>query len=228
MLLLLLPLACTPDKIQLDDAADLADACAELEQQPLESVVEFPTWRDGCAWGEDGNLDPAEGVFTARREEEASVEVPASTAVCDLGLDFASPDGGTSTPMVYDDNFVLTFDGVVLATSYAPLIDMLPVVGGYPVWDWEAVAGQPLSFDAGIPTWCLGEDEGLADCTIPAPETMGNLSLAFDDAIVGDLGFLAFDQGVYTFAFITLGDNDTTDCAHEDFAFTVTLPYVEI
>jgi hypothetical protein len=223
-------LACAPSEIKLDDAEALAAACEDAAdaQETASQTITFAAWNQGCAWGEDGNGDENDAHFQARREETASVILPNGAGACGLSLDFGAPDGGESTPMVYDDNFVFTFDGVVLATSYAPLLDLLPVQDGYYMWDWDAVLGTELSFDTSIPSWCLGEDEGVSTCDIPLPEQRGEMKIDLGDDIVSDLSFLAYSTGQYEFAFITLGDNDSTDCSHDDFSFSVEVPYVEL
>jgi hypothetical protein len=223
-------LACQPASVKLDpkSASDLADLCDASEQTVLTESIDFPQWTDGCAWGEDGNDDRQDAYFSARREEVHDVTVSEGAAICGISFDFGGPEGGESTPMVYDDNFVFTFDDIVLATSYAPLLDLLPEEDGYKVWDWDAVVGTALSFDTSIPSWCLGQDEGVSTCEIPLPEQRGTMSLSFGDTIVDDLSYAAYEQDRYSFDFITLGDNDDTDCSHEDFSFTVELPTISL
>ena len=101
-----------------------------------------------------------------------------------LGFDFLGISGGEGTPMVYDDNFWFTFDNVVLAGSYGPMVDQFETEGSLPIYDWDAVVGTSFDFDNSVPTYCLGEDEGQSDCEIPAPETRDIMSLQFDEDLV--------------------------------------------
>lgn len=214
------------DGVDLGDAGDVADLCEEEEPETVTLTVEFPATSGGCDWGEDGNLDPSQGIVTARLEQTDSLELPDDAVICDVTFDFEGITGGEGTPMVYDDNFFFTFNGVVLAASYGPMVESLPSDDIYYTYDWEALAGTGFEFDDRVPTYCLGEDEGLSVCEIPPPETNGVMSLQFDSGVVNELAFRAIEAGAYDFTFVTIGDNDDTDCYHEDFAFTVEIPYV--
>ena len=85
--------------------------------------------------------------------------------------------------------------------------------------------GSEVQFN-GVPSYCLGESEGLADCVIPQPETQGVMALDFDDSIDSELAYRALAEGEIRFMFAAMGDNDDSDCYHEEFAFEVTVPYV--
>ena len=86
--------------------------------------------------------------------------------------------------------------------------------------------GEDLYFDDDIPTWCLGEDGGDSECTIPPPETEGTMSVSFGGDLVDKLALRAVDTESFAFGFITTGDNDDTDCSHEEFTFTILAPVV--
>lgn len=105
------------------------------------------------------------------------------------------------------------------------MVDWLPEEDGLVSWDWEAVKGQTLTFDA-VDHYCIGEDEGT-ECEIPEPETPGTLQLAFQGELVDKLAFRALEEERTEFSFITLGDNDDTDCSHETFSFQVTAPVIQ-
>ena len=212
----------------IGDADDVADACEEGEPETLTLTVSFPAPAPGCDWGEPGNLEPEQAVVTARREEVQSLELPEDAVICDVVFDFEGISGGTGTPMEYDDHFLFTFNDVVLAANYGPMVEEFSVDDGlFYTYDWGALRGYPFEFDDSIPSFCIGEDAGLSTCTIPPPETDGTLALQFEPDIVNELSFRAVSEGRYDFAFITLGDNDDTDCSHADFEFTVEVPYVQ-
>ncbi len=213
--------------IAINSPEDVATLCAESEPETVTLTVAFPATSAGCPWGEGDNLDLEDAHVTARVEQVVSLDLPPGVVVCDLGFDFQGISGGTGTPMVYDDHFWFTFDDVVLAASNGPLVSAFPVEGGLPVYDWSAVAGARFDFET--ETHCLGEAEGRATCEIPPPETNGIMSLAFDASLVSALSYRAVQEGRFDFAFITMGDNDPgDDCTHEDFAFTVDVPYVRV
>jgi hypothetical protein len=216
------------DDDDIDDAGDIADLCAEETPEYITQVVSFPAPSGGCDWGVDGNLEAENGYFQARLEQTDSLELPEDAVICDVVFDFEGINGGQGTPMVYDDNFLFTFNDIVLAGSYAPIVDMLPHDELYATYDWSVIAGTELVFDDSIPTYCLGEDAGLAECQIPPPETDGIMSMSFDATIANQLAFVAMTQERYDFTFITMGDNDDSDCSHETFEFEVEIPYITL
>jgi hypothetical protein len=236
---LLLLGACASGKGSVDGAADtgeedignaddIADLCAEGSPETLQLRVDFPATEPGCDWGEAGNMERENGVITARVDQLSALELPADAVICDVLFDFEGISGGQGTPMVYDDNFLFTFNDVVLAGSYGPMVEEFELVDDYfRQYQWADIRGYPFEFDNDIPTYCIGEAEGLADCEIPPPETEGLMSLRFDPEIVTELSFRALEEERYEFTFITMGDNDDSDCFHEDFSFLVDVPYIQ-
>jgi hypothetical protein len=212
--------------LQIGSAEDVATLC-ERETPTVETfTLTFPADPPGCAWGEDGNLEMAQGVVTARAEQHLTLPLPEDAVVCDLTLDF-EVDPGFEQALYYDDNMFLTFNGVVLAASYGPMVDPLPKDGIFAAWDWAALAGTPFAFDSSIPSYCLGEAEGQSECDIPPPETNGPVALAFDPALVSELSFRAVQAGTFDYSFVTIGDNDpVVDCYHDAFTIEVEAPYV--
>lgn len=234
---LLLLLSACDGKIQLEgdddhdrdveDVEDVAAICEESTPEVLTLTVTFPEPEGGCAWGEDGNGEALDAHIQARVEQTDGLELPEDAVICGATFDFEGVNGGEGTPMVYDDVFLFAFNDVVLASSHAALLQALPTDGIYATYDWDAIVGQPLEFGE-QPTYCLGEDDGLAECDIPPPETRDLMSISFDQQIVDELALLAVEQGRYDFLFVTMGDNDGTDCSHAVFSFEVEVPYVAL
>ena len=208
----------------IEDVDDLRAACEEGEPDSLELEVFFPRVVDGCSFGEKDNLPAAQGVVTARRESNRSLEIPEGGVVCGLDFDFSGLDPSFEQTIEYDDHFMLNFNGVVLAANYGPMVDVFEDDDGLKLYDWSALAGYDFAFDNTIPGYCLGEEEGLSDCTIPPPETPGPIALSFQGGLVDRLALRALEQDAYRFTLVTTGDNDETDCFHEDFTFRVTAP----
>jgi hypothetical protein len=214
--------------LDITSADDIETICSENEPTVVTLLVEFPATEPDCPFGVGDNLDLEQSVITARVEQNVELALPEGVVVCDLAFDFQAISGGEGTPMVYDDNFWFTFDDVVLAGSYGPMVDQFRKEGSLPLYEWSRIVGTPIEFD-GIDTYCLGETEGRADCEIPPPETNGIMSLSFDDDLVNELSFRAVQAERFDFSFITMGDNDPElDCAHEEFAFVVEVPYVRL
>ena len=215
------------DGIDIGDADDVADLCEESEPETVMLSVTFPAPTSGCDFGEDGNLEAQQGLVAARLEQFAELELPEDAVICDVAFDFAGINGGQGTPMEYDDQFLFMFNGTVIAASDADMVSMLDNDDSiYHSYDWDALVGTEMQY-SGITTYCLGEDEGLASCDIPPPETSGVMSLSFEPEVINELSFRAIEAGAYAFSFVTVGDNDSSDCSHEDFEFEVEIPYVQ-
>jgi len=237
---LVLIASCVSGKARLDDddddgdsvnnAEDVTEACEDANTEPevLTFTVTFEETEQGCDWGENDNLDPEQGLFTARREQMVSLDIPSNVVICDATFDFQGINPDVDQLLVYDDNFLLTFNDIVLAASYAPMIENFDSEDTLRFYDWDQLAGTEIIFDDSIPTYCLGEEEGLSVCEIPPPETVGNISLEFDPSLVAELSYRALDEDRYDFGFVALGDNDNTDCYHEEFSFLVEVPVIEI
>lgn len=229
--------ACEPTTVDLDkqesegsegieDAEGLADACAESTPETTTLTVTFDGYDAACPWDEGDNLAPEEAHVTARVEQVESLNLGADTVLCDVNFDFQAGDVEAQS-MEYDDNFFFTFNDVILAASYAPIMDSFAMDGTLPIYDWASIAGAEFDFPADQETFCLGEAEGLATCKIPQPETRQPMALDFDPTLVAELSFRALNLGRLEYGFITFGDNDeATDCSHATFTFAVEVSYI--
>jgi len=234
----LIVISCVSGKARLDDddddgdavnnAEDVTEACEDGDPEVLTFTVTFEATEPGCDWGENDNLDPEQGVFAARNEQRVSLDIPSNVVICDATFDFQGINPDIDQLLVYDDNFLLTFNDIVLAASYAPMIDNFEQDESLAFYDWSQLVGTEVIFDNTIPTYCIGEDEGLAECVIPPPETVGTISLEFDPSLVAELSYRALEDDRYDFGFVALGDNDDTDCYHEEFSFLVEVPVIEV
>ena len=217
--------------LDVETPEELAELCEKYEPETRLVRVDVPANNDTCAWGQDGNLEPAQGVITARDEVYVDLELPDDIVVCDLAFEF-QVDPEVEPEMVYDDHMYFLFNGVVLASSAGDTIENLPESGGKPVWDWLSLVGSGFDFN-GSP-WCLGQDEGRSNCTIPNPDTRQPILLDYDDALIDELSLLARQEERYQFGFVVFGDNDTAsdgagagDCTHDAFSFDVEVPILE-
>ena len=216
-------------KDDLKSAGDIADACEEYaDRVETETVsVTFPETTEACPWGEDDNDEPASGVFTARVEQERTLDVPDDAVICDLEFDFSGLVPGEVQVMVYDDHFLFTFNDIVLAASYGPGVEVLAEDDGLYTYDWGALRGWEYHADEVFDPYCVGEPSGDADCDIPDTEVEGPISLSYGEDVITALSLGAIEDERYDFGFITLGDdNADTDCMHETFGFTVEVPYL--
>lgn len=221
----------TIDLADVNTPEEIADLCATREPEVQTIRVEVPANTETCAWGEDGNIEPAQGTVTARHEVYVDVDMPEDVIVCDLAFEFRV-DPEVEPQIVYDDHMFFLFNDVVLASSSGDKVAELPTSRDLPIWDWPSIVGTGFAFE-GQP-WCLGQDDGRSNCTIPSPDTRQPLLLQYDEGLVDELSLRAIEQDSYTFGFVVFGDNDPQsdgegggDCTHDAFAFDVDVPYVE-
>lgn len=233
-LILVAATGCEPIGVDLDkapaetieDAESLADACEEAMPQTTALTVTFDGYSGACPWGEGDNLEPEDARVTARVEQSESLNLGDDTVLCDVNFDFQVGDVD-SQAMQYDDNFFFTFNDVILAASYAPIMDKFARDGDLPLYEWDAIVGVEFDFPTDQETFCLGESDGLATCSIPPPETLEPMALDFEPELVNQLSFRALSLGRLDYGFITFGDNDeATDCSHETFTFEVQVSYI--
>ena len=212
---------------EIETVEDLRNACEARTPEDVELEVSFPNPDRMCPFGEEDNLERNNGVMTARIEQFATVELPEGGLACDMEFDFQGIDPSTEQIMQYDDHFVLAFNDVVLASNNKQIADEFAADDdGLRLYEWEDLVGLEFDF-FGLENYCLGEEtDGLSECVIPEPETPGPISLNFEGDLVDILSLRAVQVEEFVFSFITTGDNDDSDCSHEDFDFLVTAPVV--
>lgn len=209
--------------IDLSTPEGIGEFCDQVQPEVRTLRVDFEASPPGCPWEEDDNLPMRQAHVTARVEQYVELDLPEGVVVCDMSLNF-TPDPSVTPTMEYDDNMFFLYNRVVLAASYAPMVDRFTQRRGLPIYNWTQLAGMEFGFDPTTPTFCLGEAEGRASCEIPPPETMGAMRLQFDDDLVDELSFRALELGTEEFGFVVIGDNDPRDdCRHESFSFDVTV-----
>ena len=226
-------LACNSGKVSiedLEDAGDIEDACDEYELEELTLEVVFPAQTGTCPWGEDNNMDPESGVFTARIEELQQLELPEQSVICDMAFDFSGLVPGEVQFLTYDDHFFFTFNDIVLAASYGPVVeDLEPVDGGMYRYAWTPISGVDYHAEEEFDPYCLGDGTGESTCDIPDTEVEGPISLNYSEELVSQLSLSAIEDERYDFGFITTGDdNEDSDCKHEEFGFTIEVPYLAL
>lgn len=206
-------------EIVLADAEELAAYCEDATTEQVTYTIDFGEVGPGCAWGEDGNGEPTQGVMSARFELEEVLDVGEDNIICGVDLDFS---GMSSDEVRYDDHFFLTFAGGVIATSNGTFIEHLDEDdNSIPVWDWDNIVGteMPVS-ERG---WCLNSwGDGGTDCEIPESDQLGELTIDFDDDAVERMGYRAWEEQTVSFGLVTTGDNDDSDCYLSDMSFEVT------
>lgn len=232
LLIVALSVGCTRGKValeDLDDEGDIIDACEEYETSTAEVDIVFKATTSSCPWTTADNIAATDGYFSARVEQDEEIDLPEDSVICDLDFDFSGLVPDEVQVMVYDDHFFFTFNDIVLAASFGPAVEQFTEEEGQlRYYDWADIVGTEYHIDEGYQSYCLGQASGESDCEIPDTEVEGPISLSFSEEIVSRLSLSAIEDERYEFAFITTGDDDVeTDCQHEEFGFTVDVPYIE-
>lgn len=207
----------------ITDAASLAKACsdnaARLKTQT--HPLSFPKPATGCAWNQDGNLGLRNSYFQARTEQVAQMQLPSNSVICDLRFRFANQ------PYYYDDQFLMTFNGAVMASSYnfGTLLDSTGMIQTY---DWTRLVGRSWG-SAPEQTYCAGQAQGLATCSFPMTSTTGTISLDYAPELIHGVVVRSLNQPIHEIRWITTGDNDDAiDCRHEPVDLEVDVTYLEL
>lgn len=211
--------------IPLDNPTDVGDACATERLERLRIEVELEGIEGPCPFGEGDNAPPTEGLISARIEQRFDLALPPNAVICDLAFSYGGESAEQGLSMRYDDQFFFTFGGALLASSDVALVELLPKQGVLPVYDWPSVLGAELNFFDDAKPWCLGAAEGLASCEIPVAEEEGLLRLDFSQSVINELSYRAIVEDRLDFGFVTMGDNDDTDCSHDPVRFTIEVPF---
>ncbi len=213
--------------LDLTDADAIREMCKDGSYDVATFDVTFPKLDPGCPWNEGDNMGAVQTTVTARVEQYVTLEMPEGAVACDLNFDFTGGEGVYQN-MEYDDFIYLVFDGVILTSTHRDLVDPMPLdEAGMPVYDWASIVGSGWPYGDND-VYCLGEDEG-SWCEIPPTESAGRISLQYNRDTVADLAWRIAGRTDLEMLFVTTGDNDPdTDCRHEDFSFSVDVPWIPV
>lgn len=203
---------------------EVIDACAKYPMQKDVQAIVFPAATAQCQWGVNGNLPfpDIDDVITARVEQNASLEFPTKAVIC--GIDFDFPTDPKNRTIRYDDEILLTFNGVVLASSYDYSYLFAKSGSDLSLYDFSKLAGQHYVQSDGKHPYCLG-----GDCVVPMTQTTGVWGLSIADALTAQLSADAIKKSSFNFSLITIGDNNpSTDCMQTGLQFNVHRRYVII
>lgn len=206
----------TPATVQ--EVADLCQQVGNLKTRRF--AVNFPEpdslpgTQSACAWGLSNNLDPREGFVQARREQIVEAGIPQDAKVCSMKFNFPQQR------LEYDDQIILTYRGVVLATSLREYWSVFQKADGLPVYDWLQIKGLKSNITGHSPI-CLGGQT----CIMPATQTMGAIQLSIPNQAFHQIATTMTGMP-HIFSLITTGDNDFgRDCRHTGVSFEVEVSY---
>lgn len=189
-------------------------ACNNGVRQKLSRSYLFPKPAKTCEWEMGGNLAPLDHYFRARIEQDESLSLPIGSVICDVKFNFEKQQ------FLYDDHFLLTFNGAIIASSYnfekifVRKYDLLR-------YNWAAMAG--MYWDHGAEgTFCvLG-----GSCAWPDTDVAGSISMNYDSIVFQRIMAEDLARNEHALKFVSIGDNDDRDCEHSDVSFHLDVEYV--
>ncbi len=210
----------------LKTPSEVKEACETRPRQVKNVAVHFPKPDKTCEWGQNGNLAIREDFFTARIEQTAPIDIPAGATICNMSFSFPTQQ------YVYDDHFLMTLNGKVLASSFN-FDDVLPGSNGLLQYMWSPIAGYDWGGNKAregvFCTTVIGTDgkEHHSNCSWPATEVPGQISMSFPKEVMYAAMASEATHAQHEFQFISIGDNNEFDCEHSDIKFDVTVDYVQ-
>lgn len=222
-------------------AEEVKKTCASSAPSTLVHNVVFPDPGVECEWGKNGNGLKANVYFQARREQLDSITLPRGAVLCGMSA------AAVSNKMRYDDAIMLVMNDVVLSSSSSFQVSSNPLVQspalktnteGLVIYDWKGIfdTNQTHSVDPLFPginlgvsssyipetTYCLGN----GNCVWPKTETTGAMNLQFSKDGVYALAARIAGNSQLDLKLITLGDDNYSDCQHNDLPITLRIDYV--
>ena len=187
------------------------DPCTSLAQ--LEPWYASMDYTIGCSWGSGGNLNPQQGKYRARMEQETVYTPPSGYQICDIVFDFESDAGsGLYGAWGYDDEFIITLNDRVIVSSQAPLMASLTPVSNTYEYSWNAIKNEDQSFITDY--FYIG---GASEFEAPEPPEVGASYMYIGSNALDPHRNLAISENEIRLMMVTLGDNDDGDCFNNGF-----------
>jgi hypothetical protein len=202
------------------DPVAVEKSCTTYTIQRKTTPITFGRSVEGCAWGLNDNMDMHDQHFQARIEQTQTVDLPPGALICGIKLIT------NTTDFYYDDEFILDFKGMVLASS-ADFTNTFVSEGNYVRYDWGRIKARAWASVPMTP-YCAGNDRGLGSCSWPDTSTNGPIVLYYDDQVIREMTALTSTDPVHQFRMTVTGDNDdAVDCRHNPVSFDVEVSYVQ-
>lgn len=190
------------------------EACMNGVRQRMSKSFLFPKPAMTCEWEKAGNLKPLNNYFQARIEQNEALSLPIGSIICDVKFSFEKQQ------FLYDDHFMMVFDGAVIASSYN--FEKV-LVGKYDLlrYDWANMAGMFWDKSAEGTFCVLG-----GYCSWPVTDVVGSISMNYDSIVFQRIMAEDLTRNEHTLKFVSIGDNDNKDCEHSDVNFSLDVEYV--
>ena len=196
-------------------AATCEEAARKGTMKSQSQPLHFPDPGQTCDWDKDGNLGKRDLWHQARIEQRLTVTLPTGSTLCHVAFDFPSQQ------FRFDDHFWFLFNDVIMASSLR-YDDRFGVTNGLSLYNWSKLVGTNWDTSReGI--WCLAG----ASCSWPKTDTDGRISMNFRTGTYYAVTARDRSRNVHEFSFVTVGDNDATDCQHKPVDVNATLQYVQ-
>lgn len=202
-------------------------SCTNRPIQRITVPVTFERTRETCPFGDtaNGNLPRRNSYLQARIEQKVNFSLPEKTIICDMDFHF-EPQRFT-----YDDQFIATFDDVILGASVT-IPDFVPLEDEVYIYDWEAFKGK--YWDHGTSTtFCHGADrfdesgQPMASCSWPVTEATAQIKVDMHSTLIQEIMAKNLGRAEHEFKFVSIGDDDNGDCEQSGITFEVTIDYVQ-
>lgn len=201
--------------------SDINDLCSTTPRQTKVHEVVFPARNEGCFWGQEGNLDPFDGIVHARSEEIVSLNLNEAETLCSIRLESPAQE------IIFDDELFLTFNDAILLSSYNYNAHFSLRDGLY-IYSWEAMIGgfNPGPYSSSE-SYCVGDGNSVASiCEIPVTDTIGRFFIDVVNEEAEKLSLLSKQQKRADIGLIVTGDDDEKDCSHSEIRVSIELTTV--
>jgi hypothetical protein len=222
------PVAPTPEPsvtpAQPVKPTDVATLCATSPRKTRVVPISFAATNNRqCPWSVGSNLPAQDGIVRARTEESVSLQTSEKEAICGIKVN------SSQQTITFDDEMTLTFNDVVLLSSY-DYSSRYTLVDGMPLYSWEAIKN---AFNPGPATpfspFCISSpNEPAPVCTVPKTQIPGLFKLNVPAEISAKLSEKALAEKRATIGLIVTGDDDAADCNHSEIKLDIELEYVDV
>ena len=202
---------------------DVATLCATSPRKTRVVPISFAATNNRqCPWKEGSNLPAKDGIVRARTEESISLQTSEKETICGIKVN------SSQQTITFDDEMTLTFNDVVLMSSY-DYSSRYTLVDGMPLYSWEALKN---AFNPGPATpfnpFCISSQNDPAPvCTVPKTQIPGLFKLNVPAEISAKLSEKALAEKKAIIGLIVTGDDDAADCNHSEIKLDIELEYVD-
>lgn len=196
----------------------VAPTCENTKNQSIKMPIYFKNPSVTCEFGKNGNLSRLDRYHRARTEQSQKFPLLGIGKVCDVKFNFPEQN------LFYDDEVLFTFNDVLLMAS-KDFSSRFAMTNNLRIYDWTKIRGID-HLESNVGPYCIGSELGKGSCSIPPTETLGTVKLNIDQSLISQLTDRAIATNAAEFKWITLGDNDDSDCQHSDISFEIEIQYI--